>query len=286
MRSLFIQALLFFVGSASFAATWNIRLEMKSGSLSVAGGGNIDYRVFTASSAFPKASDLLIWETGDIVNLKVVNTLSEPHGFVIENYADFGTILSGDSVEQQLMIATAGVFRYYDPSNSPYYEYLGLNGIVHVKVQGDPIPYFYWEIREHLAVWNSSILGGASPALNTYDPDFFTINGNFNPDINLDPLASVTGTVGNELRIVLVNSGLSIHSIHFHGFHLTINADSKNGFIGRIKDTFPLYPKEHLVLSCVPDKPGEYPVHDHNLIAVTGNAVYPFGMVTRLLIAP
>lgn len=286
MRTLLIQVLLLFITSISFATTWNIRLEMKSGTLSVAGGGTIDYRVFTSSSTFPKASDLLIWETGDIVNLNVVNTLSEPHGFIIENYADFGSILAGDSVEQQLNIGTAGVFRYYDPSNAPYNEYLGLSGIVHVKVAGDPIPYFYWEIREHTGAWNSSIPGGASPALNTYDPDFFTINGNYNPNISTDPIASVAGSVGNELRIVLVNSGLSIHAMHFHGYHLTINADSRNGFVGREKDTFPLYPKEHLVLSCTPDKPGEYPAHDHNLIAVTGNAVYPFGMVTRLLIAP
>lgn len=286
MRTYIVLTLSVFITWFTFASTWNIRLEIKEGTLSVAGGGTINYRVFTSSSTFPKASDLLIWEIGDVVNLKVVNFLSDPHGFTIDAYANFGSILPGDSVEQQLNIGTAGVFRYYDPSNAPYNEYLGLNGIVHVKEVGDPLPYFYWEIREHLADWNASIPAGASPVLSTYDPDFFTINGNYNPDINADPIARVTGSVGNEFRIVLVNSGLSIHSMHFHGYHLTINADSRNGYLGRSKDTFPLFPKEHLVLSCVPDKPGEYPVHDHNLIAVTGNATYPLGMFTTLLIAP
>lgn len=271
----------------AFGATWNIRLEMKSGQLAVAGGGNLDYELLTSSAGFPACSDLLIWETGDQVNLKVVNTLSVPHGFVIDGYADFGTIPPGDSAEQSLTINQSGVFRYYDPLNSPYNAYMGLHGLVHVKTAGDPTPYFYWELREMQADWHTSIPGGATPALSGFDPKFFTINGNYNPNINNDPTARVLGSTGQEFRIVIMNNGLSIHSMHFHGYHLSIMDDSKYAsHVGRSKDTFPVFPGEHLVLSCVPDKGGEYPVHDHNIVAVSGNSEYPNGMFTTLLIAP
>ena len=276
-----------FLSTQVFSATWNIRLEIKSGQIAVAGGGTLDYELFTSSTGFPKCSDLFVWELGDIVNLKVVNTLSNPRGFAIENYVDLGSILPGDSAEQQITLNQAGVFRYFDPGNSPYNAYKGLHGVIHIKEIGDAAPYFYWEMRELDSVWIASISSGGTPALSSYDPKFFTINGNSNPDINNDPVARVIGANGQEFRIVMVNNGVSIHSIHFHGYHLVILNDSKHpAHVGRNKDTFPVYPSEHIVLSCIPDKGGEYPVHDHNLVAITGNSMYANGMFTTLLIAP
>ena len=43
---------------------------------------------------------------------------------------------------------------------------------------------------------------------------------------------------------------------------------------------------EVLKLELIPDKPGVYPVHDHNLIGVTGGMFYPNGMFTTLRIVP
>lgn len=286
MRIFLVYFFLLLAGGA-FGATWNIRLEIQAGQLTVAGGGNLDVELFTSSATFPACSDLLIWETGDVVNLKVVNTLATSRGFKLDGYVDLGAILPGDSAEQQLTINQVGVFRYYDPLNAPYNAYMGLHGVVHVKSAGETTPYFYWEMREFQADWMTSIPGGGTPALSTYDPKFFTINGNYNPNINADPIARVTGNVGQEFRVVVVNNGLSIHSMHFHGYHLSILDDSRNSsHVGRSKDTFPVYPSEYLVLSCTPDKDGEYPVHDHNLVATSGNGMYPNGMFTTLLIAP
>jgi hypothetical protein len=33
-----------------------------------------------------------------------------------------------------------------------------------------------------------------------------------------------------------------------------------------------------LLLEMVPDKPGRYAVHDHNLVAVSGGGIHPNGM--------
>lgn len=284
-RSLYF--IFIFVSFFSSAANISVRLVIRSGNLSFNDGTTIPFKVYTTQTTFVEKSDLFIWQTGDVVTLKVVNNDIENHGFSIENGADFGIIPAGDSVQQVLPTLTAGVFRYFDPMNSPYNEYLGLSGIIHVKDPSDVIPYFYWDLREHQELWNTEIIANNSPIIDQYDPFYFTINGNSEPDINLDPIARVTGNVGNEVRVVIVNNGMSIHSMHFHGYHAILLKNSKNSsHEGREKDTFPVYPKEHVVLSFIPDKPGEYPVHDHNLVAVTGGGIYHAGMFTTLLIAP
>jgi len=272
---------------AGNAANISIRLEIKSGSIELIDGSNIPFKIFTSSDTFPNKSDLLIWETGDQITLKIVNNDTENHGFIINGIVDYGTILQGDSTEQTFTLLTDGIYRYFDPLNFPYNQYLGLSGMVHVKSPLDATPYFYWELREHLPTWNDQIMLGNSPVLSQYNPKYFTINGNSEPAINEDPIARVTGNVGNEFRIIVVNNGMSIHSMHFHGYHLFLEKNSKNAdHQGREKDTFPLYPKEFVMLSCIPDKPGEYPVHDHNLVAVTGGGIYHAGMFTTLLITP
>lgn len=271
----------------SFSANVSVRLEIKSGTLSFNDGTSIPYKIYTSAQGFSKCSDLLIWNTGDQITLEVVNNDLSIHGFEIDGVVNFGAINPNDSLTQSFTLTNAGVFRYFDPINMPYNEYLGLTGAVHVKDPTDLTPYFYWDLREHQANWNTLVATGTYPALNQYDPKYFTINGNSEPDINTDATARVTGNVGAEVRVVIVNNGLSIHSMHFHGYHAILLMNSKDpSHQGREKDTFPLYPKEVMVLSFTPDKPGEYPVHDHNLVAVTGGGIYHAGMFTTLLIAP
>lgn len=286
MRLIAVVAIVF-IAFHSGAASFDVRLIINNGTITLAGGATVPGVTFSESPTFVQNSDILVWTSGDDVNLKVVNFDVIDHGFVIDGYANYGTILAGDSIEQNIVLSSEGVFRYYDPIGFPYMEYIGLSGVLHVKNATDTTPYFYWDIREFQENWSSIVQSGGSPVLSTYDPEYFTINGNGNPNINTDPIARVTGSVGNEFRIVMVNNGLSIHSMHFHGYHLIIEDDSKSTLtLGREKDTFPLYPKHHMILSCIPDKEGEYPVHDHNLVAVTGGTEYATGMFTTMLIAP
>ena len=260
---------------------------LKNGVLQFNDGSSVSFKIFTSSPTFAKKSDLIIFNLGDVITLKVVNATSENHGFTIDGVLNLGVISPNDSVQQTFTSPTIGVYRFFDPLNFPYNEYLGLSGVMHIKAINDVTPYFYWDLREHQLSWNTSILLGNSPVLNNYEPFYFTINGNSEPDINLDTIARVIGNVGSEVRVIIVNNGLSIHSMHFHGYHAFLLKNSKNiAHEGREKDTFPVYPKEYVVLSFVPDKPGEYPVHDHNLVAVTGGGIYHAGMFTTLLIAP
>jgi hypothetical protein len=276
----------FFCGF-SYSANVSVRLVLKNGVLEFNDGSSASYKVFTSSPTFAKNSDLLIFNSGDIITLKVVNTTSENHGFTIDGVLNLGVILPNDSIQQTFTSPPVGVYRFFDSLNFPYNEYLGLSGVVHIKATNDITPYFYWDLREHQLSWNESIILGNFPILTNYEPYYFTINGNSEPNINLDTIARVVGNVGSEVRVIIVNNGLSIHSMHFHGYHAHLLKNSKNAaHEGREKDTFPVYPKEYVILSFVPDKPGEYPVHDHNLVAVTGGGIYHAGMFTTLLIAP
>lgn len=270
----------------SYAATIDVRLVIESGTHNLAGGNTVDVITYSASGSFEENSPILIWTQGDIVNLKVVNNHTDAHGLNADGLFNYPSIAPGDSSTQTITLANEGFFRYHDNQNEPYNSYLGLSGIIHIKQITDVTPYFYWDIREIQSEWNPILNAGGSVSLTDYEPDFFTVNGHHNPNINQDPIARVTGNVGQEFRIVMVNNGLSIHSMHFHGYHLINEADSRSPlFVGRDKDTFPLYPHEYVVLSCIPDKPGEYPVHDHNLVAVTGGQEYATGMFLTLLIA-
>jgi len=274
------------LANITYSASINVRLVIQSGTLNVS-GASLDYVSISESGTFQSNSAILIWTMNDDVQLKVVNLDSDAHNFNIDGYASFGTIAPGDSSEQNIVLNNSGVFRYFDDLNAPFNAYLGVSGVIHVKETTDTTPYFYWDIREHQESWNAQILGGSNPSLTDYDPEQYTINGNHYPNTINDTLARVTGSVGSEFKVVIVNNGLSIHSLHFHGYHMTIENDSKFTYtVGRSKDTFPIHPGEHLILSCTPDKEGEYPVHDHNLVAVTGGGEYSTGMLLTMLIAP
>jgi len=288
MKNTLLFCIFLVVTLSSFSATVNVRLIINNGTRTLVDGTQILAKTFSTSPTFDDNSEIFVWNKGDDVNLKVVNLDNEQHSFTIDGYASFGVIPAGDSVEQNISLTNSGVFRYYDDINSPYNQYIGLSGVIHIKEISDNGNYFYWDLREVDSVWNAEIItNSVQPALTDYEPDYFTVNGKSSPNINADVVARPIGNVGQTFKIVILNNGLSIHSLHFHGYHLSVIEDSKKASnVGRLKDTFPIYPTEYLILSCTPDKPGEYPVHDHNLAAVASGQVYATGMFLTLNIAP
>jgi len=56
--------------------------------------------------------------------------------------------------------------------------------------------------------------------------------------------------------------------------------------VGWSKDTVPVKRGECVVVKLNPNQSGEYPVHAHNLVAVTNAGFYPGGMITFLSVAP
>lgn len=241
------------------------------------------WRSFSTSSQFPTKNPLFTGEVGDSINFWLYNIDTVSHSFEIAGITSNYAVAPNDSVNVVGILGSSGIFRYLDPSVDEQ-SYLGLSGMLVVNPAAKS---FYWNLREYDRFWSDSIVNGGTVNWLSYEPDYFTINGVSSPNINGDALARITGHVGDSIHLYIANNGLGIHSLHFHGYHCHIVHSSKYpGHTGWIKDTFPVYPSETLHLLLVPHQPGEFPVHDHNLIGVSGNNVYPFGMFTTLLIVP
>jgi hypothetical protein len=245
----------------------------------------IPYITFNSSIVYSQNNPVINLVKDDTLNLWIYNYDSAIHEFIIKGISSIISVSPNDSVLITEIFINSGCFIYHDPLAYPQNTYLGLGGMIVVKNHNHSS--FYWNIKEHNPDWNNQLFNGNTVNWNNYNPKYFTINSVSNPNINQDTLSRITGQVGDTLFLYITNSGQSIHSMHFHGYHATIKYSSKNSFhIGRIKDTFPIYPMETLILQIVPDKEGEYPIHDHNLVAVTGNNIYPNGIFTSILISP
>ncbi len=258
------------------------RLFINRGQIEAIDSTQFAYLAFNNSSVFHRNNSLIRLQKGDSLIVKVINNDTVNHTFSCQGQLPITNALNpGDSATYRFYFNNAGLF-IYSVSN-PLMRYLGLGGMISVETKSHA--HFFWNIKEHNKAWNDTIAKGYAVNWANYYPDFFLINGNSNPKINQDPVARVTAQVGDTIYICISNTGRSIHSLHLHGYHGTITYSSKfPSHQGREKDTFPLYPMESLIIRLIPDKPGKYPVHDHNLVAVTGGNYYPNGMFLTLLV--
>lgn len=220
----------------------------------------------------------------DTLRLSLVNLDSIPHQFTISESSINFTVAKGDTHVVDYVANNPGLFSIHSIGQN--HRYLGIAAFICV-VREFTTPAFTWQIRDHQSNWHNALYSGQNKDWSQYEPDYFTINYNSNPDIQKDSSAVIRAKVGDTVRIYVANEGMSIHSFHFHGFHSKIIFHSNRNYqVGWIKDTFPLHPQEAFVLEMVPDKPGYYPVHDHNLIAVTGGGKYPNGIFLIMEISP
>lgn len=238
---------------------------------------------FNATSVYRQNSEVIQIHPGDSLSLKIFNNDTSIHSFFVPGYMGSAwSILPGDSASGVLHFPATGLFLYWDDVNFPDNRYLGACGMIYVGNTSAARTYF-WNIREQWSGFNTSLASGGSVNWSNYKPDFFTVNGNGRPGILLDTTAMVRGNVGDTITICMGNTGQGMHSIHFHGYHCRITYASEDpAFAGREKDTFPLTSAQTMVLQLVPDKPGQYPVHDHNLVAVSGGGIYKNGIFLYL----
>ena len=164
-------------------------------------------------------------------------------------------------------------------------KYLGLSSAIIFNNSNEKA--FFWNLREYDESINQQYFEGANLNFSNYIPDVFTINSKVHTIYKANQMAMVLGNVGDSIYIDILNSGLMYHSVHFHGYHVKIIESNKsNEMIGWDKDSFPIDPGELISVLLVPHQPGLYPVHDHNLKAVTIGGNYPGGMIAMLKIEP
>ena len=265
---------------SSFAATVNQTLYINNGSFTTVNNTTFPYLAFNATPVFNARNEVINVTTSDTLIIKVINNDSVIHGFEVQNIAGtVATINPADSISDTLTFTSERIHIYFDNYLYPNYRYMGLAGMICVN-NSTTDKKFYWNIKEHQTNYNNQIVTGTPVNWAMYEPDYFTINGLSHPDLETDITAKVLGNIGDTMHIFMSNSGQSVHSIHFHGFHCRILFSSAGPLqTDRIKDTFSVKSMEAVVLEMIPDKLGEYTVHDHNLVAVSGGGIHPNGMM-------
>lgn len=147
--------------------------------------------------------------------------------------------------------------------------------------------------RENAAVFENALLrtgseeaGVESPPRRGYQPkyDLFMINGKVFPDT--EPLGI---TMGETVRIRLVNAGQLTHAMHLHGHRFLVT--HKDGALlaaPYLADTIGLFPGERYDIYILGDNPGHWDFHDHGGGWGVGgyaatNGLFPGGMQTTLV---
>ena len=235
--------------------------------------------VFDTVNTFFNAPENEAWE------LTVINTDSVEHNFTINTSEIFSENLpAGEEVIFEIPAMPFGTYRYY--SSDERGGVLGLSGLIKAGI--DTELQFHWNLND----WMPSRMDSAE-ALSAIDwdsgyiPKYFSINSHTYPNTANDPLGTVTLNLGDSCVISITNGGFMEHVLHFHGFHVEIlSATVQTSRVGWIKDTLPVHKGEGLTLLLVAEQAGIYPVHNHNLVAVTNAGFYPGGMLTMITVQP
>ena len=215
----------------------------------------------------------------------VINTDSVNHVLTLDGAEMEPVILtSGTPVMVALPDLPFGSYRYHLTGERGIV--LGASGLLRIGMEDDN--HFHWNLSDwEPSLTHSAASGDAIDWSAPYIPRYFTINEQSYPATLDDAAAYIALTLGEACYISISNHGLMDHVLHFHGFHFEmISATQHPERIGWIKDTVPILRGESVTLHLVANQPGIYPVHNHNLIAVTNAGFYPGGMLTHIFVSP
>lgn len=281
-RIAFIVILL--LASSARAAVILDTLYINSGSLTI-----VDYTlqtcVFNDSANFNKQNRIFELNSGDELLLHVINNDVVEHTFTIDGLIESGNVIpAGSSDDFFLSFPADGVYRFY--SDRPGGKLLGASSMILVGYEN--YARYYWNMFEQQDTLTDQIDAGTETTIPLdYLPDIFTVNMKVSSELTTDTLSYIQQMVGDTIVIAIVNSGNMHHNLHFHGYHLTVLSAEKNThMVNWSKDSFPVVEGEVMLLLLVPDQPGMYMMHNHNMITITTNGVYPGGMMSMIEIMP
>jgi hypothetical protein len=232
---------------------------------------------FNRTPQYEQQNARIVLHLQDTLHLVVINHDSVEHLLNLPwNGGLSNSISPNASLASEYVASEPGCLPFHDPSS---YRYMGLAGLI--AVLPDDSKSFFWNMREYETSFSNEIAAGRAVDPSKYDPDYFTINGKSYPEIEQDTSAKIRAKVGEKVYVFIANTGQSTHAIHFHGFHCMVVASTNDKLrIGWSKDSFPIKSMTGVLLQFIPDKPGKYSVHDHNLVAVSAGGTHPNGMFT------
>lgn len=231
------------------------------------------------------ASGLLVQE-GDTVNVTVENRLGRPVSFVIPGVLPASPAISPGSYRTYSYTApTAGSYMYYDTASGGIGRAMGLSGPMVVMPSGGSRALYAGgpafdrqytlvlnELDDRL---NQAIYSGRSFEMADYEPNYFFANGLSYPDTAQNSDTLVEMSVGEDVAIRFINTGMIVSPMHFHGYH--VNVISRNRALETVvieKDTVLVDVGECVDVILPVDQPGTFPLHTHFVPGVTANGVY------------
>lgn len=237
---------------------------------------------FNSDTVFQTRNVVLDIQENTSDSLVIINRDTVNHEVLMPDGSPSFTLLPNESQLVNLNPLSYGT--YVIQSLSPQGRLLGAGAIVRVGITGIR---YSWDLWEQDPILTHDFGNGDLTELPAvYRPLIFTINGGVDP-MSMSAGAMIMGSVGDTITISIVNNGNMIHPIHFHGYHVElVQSTHQNEKIGWKKDSFPVFEKEGLTVRLIPHQPGEFPVHNHNLVATLFNNGYPLGMITMLMINP
>ena len=270
--------------SIATARDVSVDIYVRAGTISTVDGRSLPALCYTldpfGSAALP--APVLTLEAGDVLLATLHNQDDQPHGFeVVGLGGSDSSVAPGTAQTFSFSFPVSGTWLYRDPIDYPINQGLGLAGAIEVVDASAGYDNEYlWLLGDHSEEWMTAHEAGQIIDTTNYSPNYFTINGLSGTDTNNDPRAHVTGHVGDDLLIRVVNGGLRLHSLHFHGYHVEVIAREGQPLpAALVKDTIaiPVGGTAEFVLH--PHQPGVFPIHDHVVLSVAANGVYPLGMI-------
>jgi FtsP/CotA-like multicopper oxidase with cupredoxin domain len=243
-------------------------------------------------------SGLLVQE-GDTVKVTLENNLDPPINFVIPGVLeDAPAVLPGNSRTYSFTAPKAGSYMYYDNFNGKIGRAMGLSGpMVVMPADGSETlhrngPGFE---RQYTLVLNElddrltrAVYNGQTYDMADYEPNYFFVNGLSYPETANDDDTLVAMSVGENVAIRFINTGLVISSQHFHGYHVNVASRNRVPETTVIeKDTVAVNVGECVDVILPVAQTGVYPLHTHFVPGVTANGVYlnPYGGALILMSA-
>jgi len=300
----------------AYAANITKEFWITQGTQTMITGETLYLRGFSSSStSLNVPGESFIVQENDMVTIKVHNTLSTPHSFVIDGMVNTGPINPGQTATVTFKAINPGSYLYYDNVSAPYNMMIGLHGGFAVMPYGKPnqmyagsptfVQQYFWIFNDYDLNWNNAIKAGKTPP-STYTPRYFTLNGlgsrppgapgHEDPNIDAldDPRSDLRGSIGDRTLIRMFNVGRADESVHCHGNHmewLTENGQVRpniwlkdciylEGNLGAIDAIYPFESPPDAYPSV---KTSVYPMHLHTEMSQTaGGGYYMFGALTDI----
>ena len=287
------SGLTFFSPRRTEAAELNITLVAEAALKTMIDGKEIHVWQFNdpADSGPGELTSGLIVQEGDSVYITVENNLYLPINLVIPGVLnDSSVIFAGDSYTYHFTAHAAGSYMYFDNYNGETGRAMGLSGPLVVIPTDDPNSLYSGgptfdqqytlvlnELDDRL---NEAIYNGQPYDMAEYEPNYFFVNGLSYPGTANDDDTLMSMSLGENVAIRFINTGLIISPQHFHGFHVNVASRNRKPEHTVVeKDTVAVDVGECVDVILPVTQSGVYPLHTHFVPGVTANGTYlnPYG---------